>query len=91
MRRRSKTEVKILTTAKEKPIKEAINFYLGGAILVITLEDGSQMLVNKGAQNNETNLPINWEATFLAEFAIFGPIVVLKGDAKWGPNDVEWC
>lgn len=83
MRRRSPTDVQIIED--EKPIKEAVNFYLAGEIQVLELEDGSQMLINKNQHIDKKKkvLAVNFEATFKAKRAIFGPVVILKGKARW--------
>ena len=83
MRRRSPVDVQIIED--EKPIKEAVNFYLAGEILVLELEDGSQMLINKNQHVDKKKkvLLVNWEATVKAKQAIFGPVVILKGKARW--------
>lgn len=56
---------------------------VGGFIQMLTLRDGSQMLMDEDGRSK--NLPPNLEATMLAEQygPVVGSVLILSGPARW--------
>jgi hypothetical protein len=65
------------------PTLEEAQEFVGGYVQMLTLRDGSQMLINEDGRVKR--LPPNVEATILAEHygPIVGSVLVLSGSAKW--------
>lgn len=54
---------------------------VGGYVEVLVLPDGRQMLVNEDGL--QEGLPLNKNASLIAEQIILGDVLILDGDAKW--------
>lgn len=54
---------------------------VGGYVEVLVLPDGRQMLVNEDGL--QEGLPLNKNASLIAEQIILGDVLILDVDAKW--------
>lgn len=61
-------------------IKETQNF-VEGYIEILSLKDGSQMVVNE--EEGLFDLPVNRQASLIAGQHIVGNVLILKGSAKF--------
>lgn len=54
---------------------------VGGYVEVFTLADGRQMIMNE--EGRVKGMPLNMEASDIAQRHIVGNVVILSGKAKW--------
>ena len=74
-------KLKILKEKEKSPTLKEAQFYVGGLVEIVYLENGNQMLGNE--EGGMRNLPINHSASFAAGNMILGPALILEGDARW--------
>ena len=69
----------------KKPSLKQVQKMVGGSVELLRLADGRQLFCDEEGLNKE--LPLNGRASVLLGGAIFGPVVVLSGDAKWDKEE----
>ena len=69
-----------LSRAEEKPTLEQAQAIVGGYVEMINRGD-YQILVNE--EGMIQNMPLNEKATDMFGVALYGPVLLLEGDARW--------
>ena len=72
---------KITTMEDRPPTLEEAQGIVEGYVERLTLPDGSQMLVNE--EGLLKGMPVNRTASLIAGMNIVGPVLILRGKARW--------
>lgn len=71
----------------QPPTLDEAQAAVGGYVTLVNLPNGDQMLVDE--EGSLKLLAINEEATFHAGQLIVGPVAILRGTARWLPENAE--
>jgi hypothetical protein len=73
----------ITTLENTPPTLEKAQEIVGGFVEMVLIPDDTNVQVLVNEEGLLENLPVNTEASELCGQKIVGPVLVLKGDAKW--------
>jgi len=73
----------IKTFEKSKPSLEDVQKVIGGWVELVVIPNRPEIQMFANEDGRSLNMEVNLEASQVAGQTIVGPVVILKGDAKW--------